>query len=347
MINISGIVVIWLMVNLIMAAFIDFEKDGEDISGSVLITGIIVGAIAGHILIMVITKILHALYVKNLENAFKVHDTDFHRHIAVNNTEKTDMMADLKNEYLAKQEQMIMDTEMSRNDESGMNTHRGQNTERNLASREDENDNTLQNTKNHRVKLQRKSTATDLHIGDDSTIKIENTKGNNFLNASVFALLLLLVVFLVFFCCIFTYNYYTGPIIGICLLMILIATILELLILRPLTCFILSLHILCCRKARSKEMLIREIEEVKEELGLDKHSLEEGRRPRTGHTGDNNDLENNLRSEIRDHPASANGSRLDENNISMPNFVGKFGADKKKRDSRSEAAKIAKLNIQL
>lgn len=48
----------------------------------------------------------------------------------------------------------------------------------------------------------------------------------------------------------------------------MVAALAEVLVLRPLSCLILTLITMVKRKVKSKEIMMREIEEVKEELDL-------------------------------------------------------------------------------
>lgn len=52
--------------------------------------------------------------------------------------------------------------------------------------------------------------------------------------------------------------------------MVIISSLVEVLLLRPLTCLIITIVTMIKRKVKSKEIMLREIDEVKEELGLNK-----------------------------------------------------------------------------
>ena len=77
------------------------------------------------------------------------------------------------------------------------------------------------------------------------------------------------MAFFSLFCWIYAYSEYSQSVILSSLLMMLVAALVEVIIIRPLTCLIITLVIMVKRKVKSKEILMREIEEVKEELNLD------------------------------------------------------------------------------
>jgi hypothetical protein len=108
----------------------------------------------------------------------------------------------------------------------------------------------------------------DTYIGDTLVLNDESKRANNNVNTSIFMMMLGFVAFLTLFCCIYTYHIYTQSVILWCWLMIVVSCLIEVLFLRPFTCFILTLITMIKRKVRSKEIMMREIEEVKEVLDL-------------------------------------------------------------------------------
>jgi hypothetical protein len=101
LINISGIVTIWLVVNLIIAVLVKYEKGNESISATNFLIGVIISTILGHILIMSVTKLLHVLYMKNIEDAFddRQEVIKFHKKHVNNETQRSEAVPMLASEY--------------------------------------------------------------------------------------------------------------------------------------------------------------------------------------------------------------------------------------------------------
>ena len=76
LINLSGVVVIWLIVNCIIAFLVELKNSGESISMMNFLVGVVISTLLGHVLIMVTTKLLHVLYMKNIEDAFEARQTE-------------------------------------------------------------------------------------------------------------------------------------------------------------------------------------------------------------------------------------------------------------------------------
>jgi len=91
---------IWLGVNLTIAVLVKYEKANEGISVSSFIIGVIIAALIGHMLIMCITKLLHILYMKNIEDAFSEKKLDINLHKKqMNDTQKSEAVPMLNNEF--------------------------------------------------------------------------------------------------------------------------------------------------------------------------------------------------------------------------------------------------------
>ena len=148
--------------------------------------------------------------------------------------------------------------------------------------------------------------------------------------------------------------------------MMLVAALAEVLLLRPLSCFAMTLVIMVKRKVKSKEIMMREIEEVKEELDLNssyfkdksdeisKENQEEDHKDEkveiiqfnpNPDVEESKETENKVQADIESQNKSATIDKLKQDAIIEK--IAKRPEKKKPAESRSEAAKIARYNIQL
>lgn len=275
-INLSGIVMIWLVVNCLIAFLVELKNSGESISMANFLIGVIIATLVGHVLIMVITKVLHVLYMKNIEDAFEDQQTEVtlkKKPVLRDETSKSESAPMLKNEY--KHDLEKFETKNSQKwDETSRGSSKGFDTARQMVV-ETSKPGSASNA-NRVVPVDTESehlpqiSSRQTFLGDTEVMDAESKRSNNSLNTVIFMILLGFIAFLTLFCCIYTYHHYSQSVILACLLMVILSSLIEVLVLRPFTCLILTLFTLIKRKVKSKEIMMREIEEVKEELGLNR-----------------------------------------------------------------------------
>jgi hypothetical protein len=155
--------------------------------------------------------------------------------------------------------------------------------------------------------------------------------------------------------------------------MVIIAALIEVLILRPLSCLILSLIIMVKRKVKSKEIMMREIEEVKEELGLNQSNAKdvsedqqieqqsEFKSVNLDKYSRSHDLEQSKQSVEEQEAAPVEEEKIETKKqedemmkqLKEEAYIDKlsqrpqYKQPKPKRESKSEAAKIARYNLKL
>ena len=278
-INLSGIVSIWLGVNLTIAVLVKYEKANEGISVSSFIIGVIIAALIGHVLIMCITKLLHILYMKNIEDAFSEKKLDINLHKKqMNDTQKSEAVPMLNNEF----KESNFETKNSIN--KWENSSKSSSTQKLDTARQMVSSNSMPGSGSQKSNIVRPvlSESDDDHIiekktflGDTEVLNDESKRSNNIFNTFIFMVLLGFIAFLTLFSWFYTYHEYSQSVILSCILMVIISTFVEVLFLRPFTCLILTLFTMIKRKVKSKEIMMREIEEVKEELGLNNEKSKE------------------------------------------------------------------------
>lgn len=199
----------WLIVNLMIAFLVYYNGNGESISAGNFIAGVIVSTLVGHLIIMLITKLLHILYVRNIENAFneelipvKLHKK---REEQINDTQKTEKALLVKNEYALTNSEKF-ETKMSINkwEELSMASSQQPDTARNILrsnSRPNSASQNLSKVAPHNLNMeepQRKDI--DQYMGDLETMTSESKRGNNLINTTVFLIMLGFIAFFTLFC---------------------------------------------------------------------------------------------------------------------------------------------------
>lgn len=253
MINVGGIIIIWLMVNTIIAVLVQRDNADEDVSASAFVIGIIIASILGHIFIMLITKLLHILYMKNIESSFaqKEEDVKFgFKKLPFEDTQKTEKQPILGNLYnvtsdnfetdkfniMTKEKWEVGTPSSSKNRPDTARTFLSNNSRAAKSGSSTKKVDSVEEEKGKNIKIE--------YVGDTDLIHDESKKSNNTGNILIFILLLGFGAFLTLFSCIYTYHHYTQSVILSCLLMIIISLVVEVLILRPLTCLLITLYII-------------------------------------------------------------------------------------------------------
>ncbi|CAI2368980.1 unnamed protein product [Moneuplotes crassus] len=375
-INITGIVCIWLIVNLIIAVLVKYEKANQGISFSTFLIGVILSTLFGHICIMVITKILHNLYMRNIEDAFSEKKPKISLKQKYNtDTQKSEITPILSNEY-KDTENLETNTPFNNLDlqnkpsSAKLDTFRSTNSlnSRPLTSPHPHkiHPEASNRTQNPPISLSPHSLP---YLGDTEVLTSESVQPNTLFNTTIFVSLLGVLAFITFFCCIYTYHKYSQSVILSCLVMVVISVVCEVVVVRPISCGVISLLIMVKRKVKSKEIMMREIDEVKEELGLRDDRGEKLE-------GEDSHSQNSLQSQppnlqqdqrnpslISDHSGPKSLSSSEESKIEtkqqetqmIDHLKQEAHLEKastvphreKKRQSKSEAAKIARYNIKL
>ena len=214
--------------------------------------------------------------MKNIEDSFAQQEVDmkFSKDKLFNDTQKSEAAPLIQNEYiqdtqLSKDKREISSRSSSQRPETARGLvwnsrpiSRSQNGTKVLpASKLEEKEENYEKNEKKEIKLE--------YQGDVDLLKDESNKSNNFINTTIFMIILGFMAFFSLFCWIYAYSEYSQSVILSSLLMMLVAALVEVIIIRPLTCLIITLVIMVKRKVKSKEILMREIEEVKEELNLD------------------------------------------------------------------------------
>jgi len=197
----------WLIVNLMIAFLVKYENSNDSISAGNFIAGVIISTLIGHILIMLVTKLLHILYINNIENAFS--DTDqkvtLQKKKFFDDTQKTEKMPILNNEYATNSEKLETKLSNHRWEDTSMSSSQNPETARNIL-KNSSGPNRASEMSNRVAPMKIKpeeetyNRASSEYIGDVDTMTSESKKGNNVLNTFVFLIMCGFVAFLVFFC---------------------------------------------------------------------------------------------------------------------------------------------------
>lgn len=220
LINLSGVVIMWLIVNLVIAVLVKYQHANENISASNFIIGVIVSTLAGHILIMLVTKLLHVLYMKNIEDAFteKELEIKLKQKNLQSDTQRSENIPMLKNEYNIDSEKFETKLSINRWEETSRASSQRPDTARNMikSSRpdsasskdakvapsnylaQDHNPGTtplISETDGIKPRVIQRD-----YLGDTEVLTDESKKFNNSLNTVIFMIMLGFIAFLIFFC---------------------------------------------------------------------------------------------------------------------------------------------------
>lgn len=229
MVNLAGIMVIWLIVNLIIAALVQLKNANEDVPIATFIAGIIIASIIGHILIMLITKLFYILYMINIESTFAEKEKDvkpLFKKTELLETEKIENQPMLNNMYNVESETPEgdkidnLESKDQKWDNASMSSHKRPGTARTLLSNESKQINFSRGSKNKimpidttnkdDIEVSKKDPLKIEYIGDPALIQDESSKIGNM---DKFIFLLAICAFMTFFSCIYTYNYYNQSVI--------------------------------------------------------------------------------------------------------------------------------------
>lgn len=196
----------WLIVNLVIAVLVKYQHANENISASNFIIGVIVSTLAGHILIMLVTKLLHVLYMKNIEDAFteKELEIKLKQKNLQSDTQRSENIPMLKNEYNIDSEKFETKLSINRWEETSRASSQRPDTARNMlkSSRPDS-----ASSKDAKVAplisetdgIKPREIQRD-YLGDTEVLTDESKKFNNSLNTVIFMIMLGFIAFLIFFC---------------------------------------------------------------------------------------------------------------------------------------------------
>jgi hypothetical protein len=189
----------WLIVNLMIAFLVYYNGNGESISAGNFVTGVIISTLVGHLMIMLITKLLHILYMNNIENAFNEELVPVKllkkREERINDTQKTEKALLVKNEYAMTNSEKF-ETKMSINkwEELSMASSQQPDTARNILKSNSRPNSASQNGMKvvpYSLKIeviQRKED--NSYMGDLETMTSESKRGNNLTNTTVFLIMM-------------------------------------------------------------------------------------------------------------------------------------------------------------
>ena len=307
--------------------------------------------------------------MKNIEDAFTEKQLKLKlQKKSINDTQKSEAVPMLKNEYNMESEAYETKNSIGKWDVMSKSSSNKLDTARNMLSGTSRPGSGSQKSSKVAPAVlsedsEEQAIAKVSYIGDTEVLNDESKRTNNMFNTLIFMTILGFIAFLTLFCCIYTYHQYSQSVIFSCLLMVIVASLVEVLILRPLTCLILTLITMIKRKVKSKEIMMREIEEVKEELGINK-SQEYGSGKNIGldskekleKYSKSQDLEAS-KEEHKEESKSFHDS--EEEKIETGKQENEMMAQLKqdsllermnerpKKESKSEAAKIARYNIKL
>ena len=194
---------IWLGVNLTIAVLVKYEKANEGISVSSFIIGVVIAALIGHVLIMCITKLLHILYMKNIEDAFSEKKLDINLHKKqMNDTQKSEAVPMLNNEF----KESNFETKNSIN--KWENSSKSSSTQKLDTARQMVSSKSTPGSESQKSNIVRPvlSESDDDHIiekktflGDTEVLNDESKRSNNIFNTLIFMVLLGFIAFLTLF----------------------------------------------------------------------------------------------------------------------------------------------------
>jgi hypothetical protein len=69
--NLAEVVIIWVVVNLLIAIMAKVKNAGEDMEITHCVVTVIVASVVGHLCVMALIKLFYAIYTQNVDDALR------------------------------------------------------------------------------------------------------------------------------------------------------------------------------------------------------------------------------------------------------------------------------------